>query len=359
MLSLLAALLAAQVAPPQPEPPMDPARTAPVKPQDPPKPVEAKPPQEVRDRGIDLAALTDLVQKATKKELLANQFLMGRITMTPSSSLSADELFSFYASALATCGYALVKDLSVENRYRVVMLGQPLATPVPSYADPAKLPATEELCSLTIALASLTPLAAERIVINRMHPRLAALCVRTADTISIVDFAPTLKQLAVILARAEEEAARALQPVSVSWWLIDIKQGDKPHFPDSIKDLKDLLTKQGSVNATSTVTLENSGSFRSTPSEPGKGSKTTFSMRAFFPELSADLSPRVDRAQIRFDDVRLWKPEKVRNANNPTIEDTIEKTLFQVKGLALAPGEATVIWSDAGRVVVLKASTAK
>ena len=340
MLSLLAALIFAQAVPPPVE----------TKPQDPPKPVEAKPPQEA-PRGLDLRVLTETVSKVTKKDFLAEGSIeVARINMTPSASLSPDELFSFYASALATCGYGLMKDPSAANRYHVLKLGQPLPVTPAEYTDPAKLPDTEELCTLTLKLKALSPNSAYVAVMARLHPRLSNLCVRTVDSVSFVDFAPTLKHIARLLADADAAAALSLIPFDLDVFVVSVQKGlDSPSAPSAdLKELLPLIRKKVTIDEKTGVLLEGGGNVRITPKDAGYLVQTTLALGIFDVRFNVGQ----DRGTLKFEDL--------------TVTKQVEKHTVKVCATSLATmkeGEQAIIgsWRDEGvtNYLIIRATQVK
>ncbi len=348
MLSLLAALLLAQVAPPEPVPPrQDPPKpvtpppvTEPAKPQDPkPVPDPVKTPTAVRDHGIDLVTLTDLVRKATKKDFLVDASIFhGRINMTPPATISPDEFFAFYASALATCGYALLKDPSAANRYQVVVLGLALPVAPPEYTDASKLPDTEELCTLTIKLTALSADMGYLAVRQRLHPKLQNSATHSGDVVSFIDFAPTLKQIARLLADADATAAKTLLPIEVELWIVDLRDSTiKQDAPAAeFKDLLPLIQAKAVLKETTKVSMAGIGSARLTPSSPDGFTKASITLTQG--SVVAEFKARNDRGMVKLHEVAV-------TASSKATGEFSQSKLYSTDLVTLKPGDITLLGS--------------
>jgi hypothetical protein len=328
MLVLLAALALAQVEPPKPA---NPARTPdPVAP-----PVPVPKPQ---DRGIGLQALADLVaQLGPSIEIVtpaSADFEARRVNVRRDRLATADEALSAFMSAAASWGYGVVRDLKARDRWHVVRLDASLAAP--EYDDPAKLPERDELCTLTVRLASASSNSVLNAIRPRLHPVLFRQSVAMDETLTLTDFAPTLRQVAKLIAEADKSAAAAMTPIDVTLWLVDAKASYSEAAP---RELKALV---GSENATIAGKARVRVSALS-PSSPGNASVALTESGTPLATFSAQVS----RGLIRLDGLMV------------RLGDKESRLLAQVDRVFLKPGDQVVVSTTGSQSIVLQAVLGK
>jgi len=284
----------------------------------------------------EIRELLEVVAKVTKKEFQLAMDPRARGGRCATDFLrdakEPDKLFRGFSIALAAAGFGLVRDAANENRYSITYLGDPLPVVPPEYGDPDKLPALEEVCQLGIKLRHLTPAAAHRLVQMRLHQRLHVLAVTSSDTLTLVDFAPKLKQIARIVGDADKAAAEALRAVEIEFWLIGEANG-VPVAPPAevaavVKDVK-------------APTVIGRGRARVSPTAPGESATGSVALNAGA-TISAQFDAMNDRGTMRLSNVRV-------------MED--KNTLYRTAVVLVKPDVPVALSSWATFTLVVRAAT--
>jgi hypothetical protein len=243
-------------------------------------------------------------------------------------------VFAFYQSALAATGYALIQDPRTENRFHVEELGRPMPVPPREFRDPEKLPAGEELCTLTLRIEHLSPKSALSLVQSRLNPKLWHMNVATADTVSLVDFAPSLRQVSRLLADADRAAGVAMTPIDLEFWIVDA--GDGLALPPELHALKPRVDP-------AKHRLVGRAAARCAPPSATAPAQVTQSIGSRF---EIRLRTQRDHKDIRLDSVRLTLKQEGKEP----------EVWYEANYVPLKNGELTILTEWGNHVLVVRAT---
>ncbi len=295
---------------------------------------------------VELRELLDIVARLTRREFnpaLQTGDLKTHVTSTflRADGRTAEEVSARFGIALSSAGFGLIRDAKPDT-YHVVRLTRELPVQPPDYADPDKLPAGEEICSLTIKLRALHPTSALNDVRMRLHPRLNNFCTQTKDTLTLVDFAPTLKQVARLVADADKAAEQAVRPVEMEFWLISMyDEEEKPKAqPERLRDIVPLLKAQGSMIEKTRLSDDGYGSARLSPPSPQQAAEGAIALDN---ATTARFTAQHDRGKVRLQALKVTEVgQGVR-------------TLYEANNISVAPGAHVLLatWQSGNSKVAL------